>query len=495
MEIVLLISRLTLAAIFGTAGIAKLLDRPGTEKALASFGTPAGLVHIAAYALPLVEIGVAIALLATRSSWIAAGAAVALLAMFTAAMAYQMHRGNNPDCHCFGQIQTEPISGKSLIRNAVMAVPGIILLASGANSQGVDLLVSNESVMQLVLGIAVVGLLVAVVIILKRISEQQVQIMRRIEVMELAGAAGGEVERSEVTHPHEGLPIGAVFPDFELYDTSANKISLATIRASGTPTLFLFVSPTCAPCKALLPEFREWRKELMGRVNFVFMSTGKAADNIEKFGGDPLMPVLLQEKREVADALSAKWTPTAVLMDGNGRVASHAAAGDTAIRKLIAQLKEEDLDDEFVHFASGDGHGHTHSVNKIGDTVPDFRMQDIKGRVIDSDYFRGKQTLVAFWSLTCPFCIGMIGDLKEWYETKSAEEPELVVFSEGDPKAHEEFGLKSPVILDEGYKTAAAFGMFGTPSAVLVNEQGRIVSETAVGAANIWSLVGRTAAK
>jgi hypothetical protein len=33
--------------------------------------------------------------------------------------------------------------------------------------------------------------------------------------------------------------------------------------------------------------------------------------------------------------------------------------------------------------------------------------------------------------------------------------------------------------------------MLGTPSAVLIDENGRIISETAIGAQNIWALVGR----
>jgi hypothetical protein len=33
--------------------------------------------------------------------------------------------------------------------------------------------------------------------------------------------------------------------------------------------------------------------------------------------------------------------------------------------------------------------------------------------------------------------------------------------------------------------------MFGTPSAVLVNRDGKIVSETALGAPDIWSLIGK----
>ena len=74
---------------------------------------------------------------------------------------------------------------------------------------------------------------------------------------------------------------------------------------------------------------------------------------------------------------------------------------------------------------------------------------------------------------------------------KGADEPNLIVFSQGDEEAHKEIGLKSPILLDEGYKTAEQFGMFGTPSAVLINEKGKIVSETAIGASNIWALIGK----
>jgi hypothetical protein len=85
----------------------------------------------------------------------------------------------------------------------------------------------------------------------------------------------------------------------------------------------------------------------------------------------------------------------------------------------------------------------------------------------------------------------MARELQEWDREKGADEPNLLVFSEGDAEEHRELGLKSPVILDEGYKTAEKFGMFGTPSAVLVNENGKIVSETATGAGNIWALIGK----
>jgi hypothetical protein len=47
------------------------------------------------------------------------------------------------------------------------------------------------------------------------------------------------------------------------------------------------------------------------------------------------------------------------------------------------------------------------------------------------------------------------------------------------------------VIIDRGYKTAAKLGMNGTPSAVLIDEDAVIATETAVGASNIFALLGR----
>ena len=489
MEILFLVLRLVLAAVFGIAAFGKLADREGSEKALNDFGVPKALVPTFIYLLPIAEITVAIALLFVEISWFGAIGAAGLFGVFTGGMIYQFATGNAPDCHCFGQIHSEPVGVTSILRNVALLAIAVVLIFAGRANQGVNLAGSNQDVMQFVIGIAVIGLLAAVVYFLKKISEQQVQIMRRIELMELVSHEDGEVVREEVTHPHEGLPIGGYFPDFELLDVNANTVSLSRLKEQKTPTLFFFVSPTCNPCKAMIPEIDQWRKELMGKVNFVFISYGKAQDNIDKFGNDPMRPILLQKQREVAEAVKAQWTPTVILMDANGRVASHATAGDNAIRALIEQLKSEDLDREFTFFAHDSDHGHSH--NKIGESVPEFSIQDIKGKIIDSDFFKGKQTLVTFWSLTCPFCSSMMDELKAWDQTKSDEAPELVVFSEGDKQTHEAFQLSSPVILDEGYKTAAGFGMFGTPSAVLVNEEGKIISETAVGAANIWSLVGK----
>jgi hypothetical protein len=55
-------------------------------------------------------------------------------------------------------------------------------------------------------------------------------------------------------------------------------------------------------------------------------------------------------------------------------------------------------------------------------------------------------------------------------------------------------GLRSPVVLDQQFATMHAFGASGTPSGVLVDEEGKIASELAVGAPAVLELAQRARA-
>jgi len=87
--------------------------------------------------------------------------------------------------------------------------------------------------------------------------------------------------------------------------------------------------------------------------------------------------------------------------------------------------------------------------------------------------------------------VKMINEIKEWNLNKGADEPDLVVFSDGDPEEHKTLDLKAPIVLDEGYKLSGEIGMMGTPSGIVVNGNGEIITETGVGAPNIWALIGK----
>ncbi|MCU1290307.1 MAG: hypothetical protein JWN60_2536 [Acidobacteria bacterium] len=488
MDILLLLIRLFLFGVFALAGVGKLLDLEGSEKAVKAFGTPDEYAKTFAIALPVAELIFAVCFLFVGTSWLGAVGAFILLLSFIGGMIWQIKQGNAPDCHCFGQIHSEPVGKKSLIRNIVFAVLALILIAQGWNYQGLGFSeLPNDIAAQLFTGLAAVALLGVAVFYLKKISEQQTLIMRRIEVLELIshdGANGKEIEREEAGNPHEGLPLGAPFPDFELADITGKTVTFEHLLGRAKHILFFFVSPTCNPCKALLPEIEAWQAELQDKVQFVYVSSGNVEENLEKLGGKGFKQILLQKDRELAEIVKARWTPTALLVNTDGAVASPLAAGDIAIRELIEKIKSENFEDDLLFVTNG-------ALTKIGERIPEFSLKDLQGREITSADLQGKRTLVTFWSTTCPFCVGMLDDLREWDSERNPDDPELIVFSTGEPEDHEDLRLKSPIILDEEFKIADKFGMSGTPSAVLVDENGRIVSETAVGAEKIWALVGK----
>ncbi len=493
MEVVLLLIRLILAAIFALAGIGKLLDLKGSEKAVKAFGTPEEFAKFFAVGLPFAEIVFAVCLLFVETSWVGAIGAMILLLSFIGGMIWQLAQGNAPDCHCFGAIHSEPVSRKTLIRNIIFAVLAFVLILSGKNNQGASLFDSSTynsegKFMSLLLGLATVGLLVAVVFYLKKISEQQTQIIRRIEILEVTALDGGrEVVREDVVQPTNGLPIGAPAPDFVLPDVNGKEVSLENLLMQTKPILFFFVSPTCQPCAALLPEIEARQTELKGKLNFVFVSSGNIKDNLDKLAGDTLKQILLQKDREVALTFGAEWTPTAVLVNNDGTIGSRAAVGDKAIRELFQLIKAQIDDAGTLLIANGEG---SHA-GKLGEDLPEFFENDVFDKLVASEDLRGKKTLIAFWSLTCGYCQQMLDDLRDWDKTRGADEPDLLLISEGEAEPHRQLDLQSPIILDKERKISNELGMSGTPSAVLINEDGKIVSETAIGAEKIWTLIGK----
>ena len=492
MEMVLLFVRIILFAIFALAGIGKLLDLKGSEKAVKAFGTPEQFAKFFAVALPFAEIVFAVCLLFVETSWLGAIGALLLLLTFIGAMIRQLAQGNAPDCHCFGAIHSEPVSKKSLLRNIAFAVLAFVLVLSGRENQGASIFDSaansEGNFMSLITGLATVGLLAVVVFYLKRISEQQTQIMRRIEILEVTALDGGrEVLREDVTPPTNGLPIGAPAPDFALPDVNGRQVSFENLLMQAKPMLFLFVSPTCKPCAALLPEIETWQAELKGKINFIFVSSGDAKENLDKFAGNTLKQVLLQKDREVALQFGAEWTPTAVLVNDDGTIASRAAVGDKAIRDLVGAVKTRIDVAEILLI----GDKHDQLTERLGEDLPEFFENDINEKLVASQDLRGKKTLIAFWSLSCGYCQQMLSELQDWDKTKGADEPNLLLLSEGKPEPHRELNLRSPIILDNEREISAELGMSGTPSAVLINEHGKIVSETAVGAEKIWTLLGK----
>lgn len=185
MDIALLIIRLSLFGIFAVAGVAKLLDLKGSEKAVKDFGVPEGAAKAIGILLPIAEIVFGLLLLFTTYAWVGAIGCLALLVAFVAGMLWQLKQGNAPDCHCFGQISSEPVSWKSIARNASIAILPIALIAAGPTSQGFALSETTSGMVQAVVTAWLVVAAIVSAFYIFRLCKENAELKYRLELVEL----------------------------------------------------------------------------------------------------------------------------------------------------------------------------------------------------------------------------------------------------------------------------------------------------------------------
>ncbi|HET6207935.1 MAG TPA: TlpA disulfide reductase family protein, partial [Terracidiphilus sp.] len=124
----------------------------------------------------------------------------------------------------------------------------------------------------------------------------------------------------------------------------------------------------------------------------------------------------------------------------------------------------------------------------IGDPAPSLKLPDLNGRIVDLEKFSQKETVVLFWNPGCGFCQRMLPELKEWEHRVAPGGPQLLLISTGTVEANRAMGLRCHVLLDQSFASGRTFHVGGTPSAVLVDAEGKIASEVVSGAPAVMSL-------
>jgi protein-disulfide isomerase len=135
------------------------------------------------------------------------------------------------------------------------------------------------------------------------------------------------------------------------------------------------------------------------------------------------------------------------------------------------------------------GGGPAVKTAKKGDKAPAVKLNDLAGNQFDLATQK-TDTLLVFWNPGCGFCRRMVDDIKAWEANPPAGAPKLVLVSTGSVESNQELGLASTTLLDDGFNTGRAFGASGTPSAVLIDKNGKVASEVSVGAPDVLRLAG-----
>ena len=327
------------------------------------------------------------------------------------------------------------------------------------------------------------------------------RILVRLEAIEQRIGPGSQSKRQEGS----GLPLGTIAPNFELPDLAGVRRKLSEFR--GQDVLLVFFNPQCGYCTQMATDLAALPAEGSDRRAVpVVVTTGDGEENrklVERYGIRCL--VLLQEQMEVAAMYGATGTPMGYRIDGAGRIASELAAGAEPLLRLATTLTPELVEPDAAangsapHGANDDPSLARSRLNRsglqAGTLAPEFRLPRIdEGELALAD-FRGGRVLLVFSDPDCGPC----DELAPQLQAIHLQRPELQVLevSRRDVAANRakaaRLGLTFPIVLQKQWEVSLKYGMFATPIGYLIDEQGTLVSDVAVGVGPILALASEGA--
>lgn len=140
----------------------------------------------------------------------------------------------------------------------------------------------------------------------------------------------------------DGIPIGNFMNKIEGVSYFTNEL-ITSESFMGKPTLLGFISPGCAPCKELIPEWNKAYQKYSNEVNFVLVGVGdkesfSKVKEIKKLKGE----LLLDPERNNLQASKVRVTPFAFILDSEGEVKGKGLCNNMGhINGLISSLNSD----------------------------------------------------------------------------------------------------------------------------------------------------------
>jgi thiol-disulfide isomerase/thioredoxin len=129
---------------------------------------------------------------------------------------------------------------------------------------------------------------------------------------------------------------GDAVPALLFPDLTGKNIDLASLR--GRRTLLLFWNPSCGFCQQMLPDMKHWeQRRSPDESDLVIVSAGSLEANREQGFRSR---VLLDPHFGVGRVFGVTGTPSAVVLDEHGNVASEVGIGATAVLALAEAISQ-----------------------------------------------------------------------------------------------------------------------------------------------------------
>ena len=116
---------------------------------------------------------------------------------------------------------------------------------------------------------------------------------------------------------------------------------------------------------------------------------------------------------------------------------------------------------------------------RVGESAPNFQLQDLDGQSISLSKLLGKPVFLNFWSTQCPPCRAEMPYIEEIYDEWSGKGLEVLAINIGEsPSVIKEFfqsqNLSLPVLLDTDGNIATKYNITAIPTTFLIDKDGII---------------------
>jgi peroxiredoxin len=340
-------------------------------------------------------------------------------------------------------------------------------------------------VMWVLLGALLFGV-VSLAWLLARVLQQQGRLLLRIEALE---RRTGGLDAPAVDPARGGLPLATAFPPFRLPDLEGEEVGLEEFE---TRVLVVHWSPECGFCREIAADLARVQRDLQRRkTELVLLSYGSPESNRALVEAHGLRcRVLLQPDGETVEGFARMGTPVAYLLDEKGRIAKPVAVGAREVPELAEEAagrrrrlaSERPLSESLIE----------REGLKAGVPAPTFELPDLAGRTVSLADQRGRRVLLVFSDPECGPCDALLPDLARLERDHRDDGLAVVVVSRGEPAENrrkaEASGVEFPIVLQSGWRLSKEYGIFATPVAFLVDEEGVIERDVARGPTEILAL-------
>jgi peroxiredoxin len=351
------------------------------------------------------------------------------------------------------------------------------------------------------IGIAVLGLAASgIAAVLFQVLKQQGRLLLRLDHLEkhLGLEAEDSIRRGTVAlqagHP-AGLPVGTALPNFSLPDLDGRTVALEGFR--GRKVLLVHWSARCGFCDLIAPDLAKLDPELeKAGVRMLFVSSGSEADERQSAEEHGLgSPILLQAVTDRLEAFERRGTPSAYLLDEEGKVARPLAVGIDQVLALAGEAVPREAPK--VRRLPGERPLSESRIErnglKAGTLAPSFALPEVRGGTVSLEEHRGKKVLLVFSDPGCGPCDQLAPELVRLHDRHRDNGLDLVLVGRGDPDENrrkaERHGFEFPVGLQKRWEVSRQYGIFATPVGFLIDENGVIEKSVARGPDAILGLV------